>query len=299
MKRGMAVVVFAILLVGCSGTGATTESFKDVGGALATPVATETAGETRAAFQDTNSVASAMEDTTRKVIETASIQMEVADPAATAGTIRALAIQFGGYVSDEQTYRQTTDGPTYSSLQIRVPTDRLADFLDAVQGDALEVLSLTTSSVDISEQYSDLEAQLENLTAYEDELRLLLSDVRDRPGATPDDLLAVYESIRQVRGEIEQLQGRQQLWDSQVALATVSVTLTPSETVEPIVEEGWNAGSIFRAALRGLVSGLQWLASVVIWFVIFVLPILVLILIPVGFVIWFVRRRRRQAAQHD
>jgi hypothetical protein len=163
------------------------------------------------------------------------------------------------------------------------------------------VRSLSTTAQDISEEYSDLEAQLKNLTAYEDELRLLLADVRERPDAKPEDLLNVFESIRQVRGEVEQLQGRQRLYDSQVALATVSVTLTPSEALEPIAKEGWNAGTIFRNALRGLVAGLQWLASAVIWLGVFFLPILLLVLIPVGLVFLIVRRlvKRRGAATAD
>ena len=296
MRRGLIIVALAAVLAGCA-SGGTSELQKigaDLSGGPPTP-GEELSARGPAAY-DTNAVV----DDGRKIIETASIDLEVADPEASSATVHRLADRHGGYVSAEQTYREFSDGPAFSTLQVRVAADQLDSFIEALEVEALDVRSLSTLSQDISEEYSDLEAQLRNLTAYEDELRLLLADVRERPDSKPDDLLNVFENIRQVRGEIEQLQGRQRLYDSQVALATVSVTLTPSEALEPIAKEGWNAGAIFRGALRGLVAALQWLASAVIWFGVFALPILLLILIPVGIVFLIVRRMvKRQGVEAD
>jgi hypothetical protein len=291
MRRGIVIAGMVLLLTGCGGGTAAKmlDSFSpspEQRSALGAEVAY--ASTTAAAAADTA-------DSGRKIIRNASIDLEVADPEEGSRSVARLAEQFGGYVSDEQTYRQATgnDEATFSQLQVRVPADSLGDFLDALEGEALDVRSRSVSSQDISEQYSDVQAQLTNLNAYEAELRLLLSDVRDRPNAKPEDLLTVFEDIRQVRGEIEQLQGRQRLYDSQVALATVSVTLTPSEVVAPIAREGWDAGSILRQALRGLVVALQSVASAMIWLGAFGLPILILVLVPIALVVWLVRRRRR------
>jgi len=297
VRRGLIIVALAAVLAAC-GNGETSggsNTFEPAGA----PITEQAASVKDLAGYDASAVDVA--DEGRKIIETASIDLEVADPEASSATVHRLATQYGGYVSAEQTYRELADEPAFSTLQVRVVADRLEAFIEALKAEALDVRSLSTSSQDISEEYSDLEAQLKNLTAYEDELRLLLADVRERPDAKPDDLLNVFESIRQVRGEIEQLQGRQRLYDSQVALATVSVNLTPSESLEPIAKEGWNVGTIFRNALRGLVAGLQWLVSVVIWLGVFLLPILLLILIPVAIVLWIVRRivKRRRGVKAD
>lgn len=288
MRRGLIILALAAVLAGCAHGEATV--FKDTADSAGTGASSQEGSP--AAF-DAN--------TDRKIIETASIDLEVADPEATSTAVHRLVEQYGGYVSAENTYRQVVDGPAFSTLQVRVAADRLEPFLEALKAEAIDVRSLSTATQDISEQYSDLVAQLKNLTAYEDELRALLVDVRERPDAKPEDLLNVFESIRQVRGEIEQLQGRQRLYDSQVTLATVSVTLTPSESLEPIAREGWNVGTIFRNALRGLVSGLQWVASAVIWLVVFLLPIALLVLIPVAIVFWIIRRmlKRRATAKAD
>jgi hypothetical protein len=289
VRRGIVAVGVVLLLAGCgAGESALKESFDTVGGAM--PPTTSASSATMAAplYQDE---AAAID---RKVIVNASIDLEVEDPEAAALTVTRLAEGVGGYVESENLYHDANSETTFAQLQVRVPAESLSGFLETLKGEALDVRSLTTSSQDISEAYTDLEAQLRNLTAYEEELRLLLSDVRERPDAKPDDLLMVFESLRQVRGEIEQLQGRQRLYDSQVALATVSVSLTPSEAVEPIAREGWDAGSILRGALRGLVAAFQWIASALIWFGVFVLPILILLAMLVAIVVWLTRRRSRR-----
>ncbi|HDH25565.1 MAG TPA: DUF4349 domain-containing protein [Actinobacteria bacterium] len=292
MKRGIAIAGLVLLLAGCGSSTTGTEALNK-----AAP-AREFAATGAPAFDE------AMTDqavTDRKIIKNASIDLEVADPEQAARSVARLAEQFGGFVSNESLYRDGdgVDEVTFARLQVRIPADRLTQFVDALKADAIDVRSLDMTSQDISEQYSDIEAQLSNLRAYENELRLLLTEVRDRPEAKTDDLLSVFENIRQVRGEIEQLEGRQRLFDSQVSLATVDVTLTPSEAVAPLAREGWSAGSILRQAVRGLIVALQWIASAAIWLVAFFLPVLVVILVPIGLVIWLVmwivRRRKRSA----
>ncbi|NIA24231.1 MAG: DUF4349 domain-containing protein [Gammaproteobacteria bacterium] len=290
MKRGIAVAGLVLLLAGCaSGTSSEMLDKSTPLRELAASGAAEPGAEQVTNDQVTND---------RKIIKNASIDLEVADPEQAARSVARLADQFGGFVSNESLYRDGdgVDEITFARLQVRVPADRLTEFLDALKAEAVDVRSLNMTAQDISEQYSDIEAQLRNLRAYEDELRLLLAEVRDRPEATPDDLLSVFENIRQVRGEIEQLEGRQRLLDSQVSLATVDVTLTPSEAVAPLAREGWSAGSILRQAIRGLIVALQWIASAAIWLVAFFLPVLIVILVPIALVfwlvMWIVRRRR-------
>ncbi|NOY55311.1 MAG: DUF4349 domain-containing protein [Actinobacteria bacterium] len=295
MKRGIAIAGLVLLLAGC-GSGESTVLDK------AAPARGFAA--TGAAEPGTDQAVTDQAVTDRKIIKNVSIDLEVADPEQGARSVERLADQFGGFVSNESLYRNGggVDETTFARLQVRVPADRLAQFLDALKAGAIDVRSLDMSSQDISEQYSDIEAQLRNLRAYEEELRLLLAEVRDRPEAKADDLLTVFESIRQVRGEIEQLEGRQRLFDSQVALATVDVTLTPSEAVAPLAREGWSAGSILRQAVRGLIVALQWIASAAIWLVAFFLPVLIVILVPIALVVWLVMwivRRRRRADTDD
>jgi hypothetical protein len=50
-----------------------------------------------------------------------------------------------------------------------------------------------------------------------------------------------------------------------------------------------------RNAARTLVSTLKGLGSVVIWLVVYVLPVLLLVAVPIVVVVWIIRRLRRRS----
>ena len=87
------------------------------------------------------------------------------------------------------------------------------------------VVTESLQSQDVTDQFVDIEAQLRNLYALEEELLALLSELRDNPNADPGKLLQVFDQIRITRGEIEQLEGRKQLLTDLVSLATISISI--------------------------------------------------------------------------
>lgn len=138
---------------------------------------------------------------------------------------------------------------------------------------------------------------MHNLQALETELVALLAEVREQPDADPAKLLAVFNEVSRVRGEIEQLQGQLNYLNDVVALATLSVYLSPTPAAVPIVEDTWAPLEVARESLRNLVSGLQDIGEWGINFVLYTLPLLVLTLgIPllVLYLVyrWWKKRRR-------
>ncbi|MEZ4609687.1 MAG: DUF4349 domain-containing protein [Caldilineaceae bacterium] len=117
----------------------------------------------------------------------------------------------------------------------------------------------------MTDQYTDLNAQLRNLEATEDELRTLLGEVRAKPGAKAEDILAVHRNLTEIRGQIEQVQGRKNMLDNLISLATIHLSLTPDVAEQPIVEARWRPGVTVSAALRALVGALQSLGNLAIW----------------------------------
>jgi len=65
---------------------------------------------------------------------------------------------------------------------------------------AAEVLRGTINSRDVTEEYTDISSQLRNLAATEAQYLLILTAVED-----VEDVLAVQDRLRSVRGEIELL----------------------------------------------------------------------------------------------
>jgi hypothetical protein len=106
----------------------------------------------------------------------------------------------------------------------------------------------------------------------------------------------VFTEISNVRGEIEQIQGQLNYLDDVVALASLSISLTPTPAAVPIVEDTWQPVEVARDALRNLVTGMQGAAEWAINFGLYTLPMLILTLglpLLVGFIAYRQWRKRR------
>lgn len=183
------------------------------------------------------------------------------------------------------------------AMTLRVPSDSLDEALDRMQALATGVSDLKLNRQDVTDRYSDLDARLRNLRATETELLALLTEVRARPNAKVEDILAVHRSLTQIREEIETLQGRKNLLDNRIEFSTVRVELIPDSVYRPIVEVPWSASEPVRNALRALVATLQGLLTALIWALLYLAPLLLVFLIPLAALIWMVRlwiRQRRK-----
>lgn len=228
----------------------------------------------------------------RKVIRTAELELAVRDTAAAVEQAGAIAERSGGFVATADLVREP-GGQLVGDLTLRVPTGRLDATLSSLEALATEVRSKRIGSDDVTEEYSDIEAQLRNLRALEAELLDLLAEIRGQSDSA-EEILRVFERIRQVRQEIEQLQGRQQVLDDLVDLATIELELTPSSEALPLADEGWSPGGVARDALRTTVGALQGLADVAIWIALTALPILLVLAAPVALALYATRRWRHR-----
>jgi hypothetical protein len=223
----------------------------------------------------------------------------VADTQATVDEIGTLMDELGGYVSTSNLYRSTWDSSEalQGSITLRVPSENLETALDALAEMAVTVESRSLNREDVTDQYTDVDAQIRNLEATEQELLAMLEEVRERPNSTSEDIMTVYRTLTEVRGEIETLRGRKNMWDNLISLSTIDVTFIPDSANLPVVEEGWRPAGVAREAQRALVSAVQVLGNMVIWFGIFFLPLLLLALIPLAILIWVLRWALRKLSK--
>ncbi|MDE0463386.1 MAG: DUF4349 domain-containing protein [Caldilineaceae bacterium] len=240
----------------------------------------------------------------RQVIANANISLVVADAATALSGVEQIVTDLGGYVADMDLSKGRYDESDVlrGSLTLRVPSAGLEEALDLLQALATDVNYLNVNRQDVTDQYSDLDARLRNLRATETELLALLTEVRERPNAEVEDILAVHRSLTQIREEIEMLQGRKNLLDNQIDFSTIWVELIPDSVFRPIVEEPWSASGPVRNALRALVATLQGLLTVLIWAVLYLTPLLLVFLVPLAVLIWLARlwmgrRRRREESR--
>jgi hypothetical protein len=227
----------------------------------------------------------------RLVVQTASLTLVVTDPVASVASLRAMADGMGGFVVSSNVYQSTygTSGLTanYASITIRVPSERLAEALTQIKADAIEVRTENISGEDVTAQYVDLESRLRNLEAAERQLTRIMDSAEET-----EDVLAVYNELVRVRGEIELVRGQMQYFEEAAALSAISVELIPDEAAQPIDIGGWQPQGTAKKAVETLIRTLQWLADAAIWAVICVLPISLLFGVPGFFIVRGIRRRR-------
>jgi hypothetical protein len=233
----------------------------------------------------------------RKVIRTGQMEIQVTDTREAMEEITRLVDRSGGYVSSSEVTPSGADEQPYVTLTIRIPAGDLDTALVAIRELSERVAYESIQSQDVTEEYVDIEARLRNLTALETELVALLAEVRAQPDADPQKILTVFNEVSRVRGEIEVLEGRRRLIDNQASLSTITVTISPSPSSTPIVEEGWAPLVTVRNAAGDLVEALQTIANAGIWLVVFALPVLALIALPIWVALRLLKRvsRRRHA----
>lgn len=235
-------------------------------------------------------------DAERMIIRTAALSMVVADAEAALKSVTALVAESGGYVADSKAWREAEQ--LRARISVRVPADRLDATLEAIKRLAVRVESENIGGKDVTEEFSDLTAQLVNLELTERELQELLTEVRQKMQKA-EDVLKIYQELTKVRGEIERIKGRMQYLSNMTDLATVSIDLIPDVLAKPVIEPGWRPLETLRSAGRALVNALKGLADVAIWLAVYLLPLLIFIAIPIVLLIlgvrWLVRRSRGRA----
>jgi hypothetical protein len=234
----------------------------------------------------------------RMIVRTGSLAILVEDTDETLEAIERLASDLGGYVSDLQSWRQ--DDQMAATVTVRILAASFDQARERIKELAIEVESENASGQDVTEEYVDLEARLNNLEVAEGELLELLASAQETH-KDAESILAIYNEITNVRMQIEQIKGRMQYLESASELATLTITVTPEEIEEPVVEPGWEPLRQARDALRTLVNALKGLTTVVIWVALFFLPLAAILLLPLILVwlVWYLRRRRRRRSKAE
>jgi hypothetical protein len=294
----VAIGILGLILTACGGAGVT-ETFSEIGSGLdgtGSPSFRDADAEEPPSDGDDAIVSGENLEfeialsADRKVIRNVALQLASDDTRAAYEEIVEIAEENGGFVSGAEVNPSGIEDQPYVSVTVRVPSANLSAALAGFKDIAEEVLSESQDTEDVTESFIDLEAQLANLTLLEAELRSLLEEVREQPDADPEKLLRVFTEISNTRGQIEQIQGQLNYLSDAVDLATVTMTIEPTDAAVPVVEEGWAPIETVRDAARNLVAGLQNVVDIAITFVIGVLPMLLIVVGIPGLVLWFAYR---------
>lgn len=232
----------------------------------------------------------------RLVVRTAGLRLNVDDVEQSVEDVRMRAEESSGVVTDVQVstdvdipvYRYDaqgtlSDGAALSGwITVRVPADSYETFLAAVK-DLGEVVRVSESESDVTQQHIDLQAQLDNLKAQELRLREFFEQAVD-----VEDLLAIEQELTRVRAQIDSFEAQISFLERQAAMSTVTIELIGPQPVVSPEGESWGFVEAITAGIRGAAGVVRFAIA----FIIATSPIWGLALV-VGLIVRAIVRKRR------
>lgn len=228
-------------------------------------------------------------DVERLIIRTGQLSIVVANTEETMAAITSLVNGNEGWIVSSNVYQYSyqSDEAAAGDMTVRVPAGQFEELMNQIKDLALEVSQESSSGQDVTEEYVDLTARLANLEATAERVRAFLDESQN-----VEEALAVNVELSRLEGEIESYKGRIQYLSQSAAFSTITIAITPDVLSQPIQVAGWQPQGVARDAIESLIEAFQWLASVLIWLVLYLLPLLLVVGLPLWLLVRWVRRRR-------
>lgn len=219
--------------------------------------------------------------TERKTITTVDLSLEVDDAQSTVEIIAKAALDAGGYVSSSSVYDSYYDSNSAKQgyITVRVPESDYPQFIEDL-GDLGKVTSKSESGRDVTEEYIDVTARLENLKRQETRLFEILNMTE-----TVEEVLSVEKELERVRGEIDSLTGRLNYLNDRIDFSTINVHVSEPRPIT----RSWGLRDAVSESVNGFIS----MVNALIVLVGYILPLVIVIVIFGGAGIAVRRRMRR------
>lgn len=224
----------------------------------------------------------------RKIIYSADLSLIVKDFTVAETALRAIIEKYDGRIATSD-LGATTGVQRTGRWKIRIPVANFEAFLAAAGGIG-EPERNKIDSQDVTEEFYDVQARINNKRVEETRLIQLLKDATGKL----TEILAVEKELSRVRGEIEQMQGRLEVLSNLTSLTTVTVTIREIKDYVPpsAPTYGTKLSRAFFASWEGLIhfgeSALLVGVTLVPW-----LPLILALFVAI---IWLMRSSRKRAA---
>lgn len=237
-----------------------------------------------------------LQQSQRKLIKTVDMDVQTEGYDTLIAGLEKQITELGGYIEYQYQYNgnyYNNDALRNANLQIRIPSDRLDEFIDKV-GEQSNVTNKEVRVEDVTLRYVDLESHKTALLTEQSRLLDLLEVAE-----TVEDIITIEQRLSDVRYQLESMESQLRTLDNQIDYSTINlriqevrrVTPTEEKTVWDKIRNGFS-GSIYNIG-DGLVNFF-------IWFVVNI-PYIVIWAVIIGAVFFIIRaiikkKRRKNAA---
>jgi len=209
--------------------------------------------------------AAAFDPASRLIVRTGQASIEVDSLGSSMAELRRIVQRVGGFVADAsiQSGRNQIRSAT---LEVKVPAARFDELTEGLHPLG-RLQFVNVGAEDVSEEFVDLTARVENGRRLEDRLVELL---RTRTGKL-QDVLSVERELARIREEIERMEGRIRFLKTSAQLSTLSINLfepPPLVASHPgysVISEAFKAAwRNFVGVMAGAIASLGFVAPVVV-----------------------------------
>ena len=246
---------------------------------------------TQVSLQQADQSQSMAEAVNRKILRNGELTLEVPDPAAAERKITSIADSLGGFVVTSESKQHDTGDPAKQYLEvnlvIRVPEAQFETAYNQILSTGSRVIQRKQTGQDVTEEFIDLEARIKTQKALE----LQFLEIMKQANKVPD-ALEVQRQIAEVRTEIEKLEGRKRFLENRASLSTITTSLQSPAAIAV------NTSSFRRNVREAVGDGVDLTIAIVLFlirFVIVMIPIILLLILPIGLLVRFFWRRTRKS----
>jgi hypothetical protein len=207
----------------------------------------------------------AFDPASRLIVRTGQASIEVDSLNPSMAELRRIVQRVGGFVADAsiQSGRNQIRSAT---LQVKIPSDRFDDLTAGLEPLG-RLQFVNVGAQDVSEEFVDLTARVENGHRLEDRLVELL---RTRTGKL-QDVLTVERELARIREEIERMEGRLRFLKTSAQLSTLSISLfeppplVASHPGHSVITEAFKtAWRNFVGVLAGAIASLGFITPILV-----------------------------------
>lgn len=287
------VLSLAVVLIGCA-TQAKHEDYYAPAEMEVEKVVTMPAYDTAASSSGSSYQAVYTEDSDwetqsqeQLVIRNASLSIVVKDAGESMKSIETMVDGLNGWIVSSNLWE--VNDVKRGNISVRIPAEHLDSFLDQIESLANVVTNRVVTGQDVTDEYVDIQSDLTNLESTRDRVRNFLDDAR-----TVEEALKVNTELSRLEGDIERLTGRMAYLEKSARYSQVSIDITPDALYQPIQVARWQPVGIIKDAVQSLIEAFQFIITILIYLVLLILPVGLVIFGPFYLVIRAHNRRVRR-----
>lgn len=248
---------------------------------------------------DSNSGGENAEIVGRKLIRTINIEAETKDLDALLTDLDAQLAALGGYVQNKQVRGNAqSTGSRYASLTLRIPAEKLDQFVNHVTG-ATNILSSGETTEDVTLKYIAIESRIAALEAEEARVMELIAKAENL-----NELLTLESKLSNIRQELEEVKSQLKLYENLIDYGTVYLSIREAKEYTVVEEE---APTVWERISTGFVGSLKGVGNIITeLFVFFVvaspylaIPAVIVVIVLVSLHIGKKKARKKQQEQQN